>query len=967
MSSKAKKAAQSVQPAKERSKAYTILYEKGVLNFVLAFLIPSVIMLYAFKKNQIHPYGHNQMLVVDLWHQYFPFYRVVREKLLNGGSFLYSWQNGMGTNFLSLISYYAASPLYWLSVFFDDDHVRDSLMYILIAKIGFSSAFFNSFLRYTFRRRDLSTVIFGALFALCSYTLGYYWNVMWFDTIALFPLVMTGVTALCREGKWKLYTIALALSLISNYYIGYFTCIFTVFMFAASAVIECKGIKDFFLKLWLVIRSSVLGIGLGAFILLPAYMGLRLTYSMNNTFPKEISWYESWQDIFANLISYSEPAMKEGLPNFACGMLAIVLIGPFLFSAGIKIREKIAAVLMLALIAVSCNMNVLNYIWHGFHVTNQIPYRFAFIFSFVLLTAAYRAYDVMTAKGIKVYQLILLLIGPAAVFYLNYRKAGEEFSFEGAIKSSAIITGAYILIIAAAKIFPFTKQNVRTAVMNVCIAAAIVSELVSNSALGVKTVGSSDYDSYPTKYEDVQEIMGTIRSQDSQPFYRTEFTTTYTLNDSSLYGFYGVSQFSSSAILEMTRMFHRLGLYASEAGNRYYYRISTPLVNDLLGIKYIISRNGMLRTDEDYLNYAGSAGSTYYYENKYPLSMGFMMNEKILELSEEEALNPFEYQNELVRCAVGEGIDLFIAQPVALVEYDNLDVEKRSYGDYSFTKDNIDNSASVEYQFAAVPYGQLYGYCSNGGMESVNVSCGGDTIDNNVQISDYPVVFPIGNGGESGISTIKLTPPSDNNHGTYKLMVYAMQHDKYMEVYNALADEQLNISKFTDTKIEGSVDVKEDGVLYLSIPYEKGWRVYADGARTETFPVVGAMTGIKLSAGTHDIKIAYTPEGFNVGLAASAGMLILFILLAIVEKMKKKAAAESASEEAATAEEVPSEEPEKAETEDESGDKEIPEVENEESESVDSLSGDEVSRVPEAEQRTDGAGGTGGEGIEGTE
>lgn len=964
MSSKANKTVQPAvkeQPEKQHSKAYTILYEKGVLYFVLAFMLPAAIMLYAFKKNLIHPYGHNQMLVVDLWHQYFPFFKVVREKLLNGGSFLYSWENGMGTNFLSLISYYAASPLNWLSVLFDEEHVRDSLMYILIAKIGFSSAFFSTFLRYTFKRRDLSTVLFGALFALCSYTLGYYWNVMWFDTIALFPLVMTGVTALCREGKWKLYTIALALSLISNYYIGYFTCIFTVFMFAAAAIIECKGIKDFFLKLWLVVRSSVIGIGLGAFILIPAYMGLRLTYSMNNTFPSEISWYESWQDIFANLISYSEPAMKEGLPNFACGMIAIVLIGPFLFSAGIKIREKIAAVLMLALIAVSCNMNVLNYIWHGFHVTNQIPYRFAFIFSFVLLTAAYRAYDVMTAKGIKVYQLILLLIGPAAVFFLNYRKAGESFSFEGAIKSSVIITGAYILIITAGKLFPFTKQNVRTAVMNICIAAAIVSELVSNAALGVKTVGSSDYDSYPTKYTDVQEILGTIRSQDSTPFYRSEFTTTYTLNDSSLYGFYGVSQFSSSAIVEITKMFHRLGLYASEAGNRYYYRISTPLVNDMLGIKYIMSRNGMLRTDEDYLNYSGSAGSTYYYENKYPLSMGFMMNEKVLELSTEEALNPFEYQNDLARCVTGEELDLFLAQPVALVEYDNMDVEKRSYGDYSFTKDNIDNSASVTYQFASVPYGQLYGYCTNGGIDSVNVSCGGDTIDNNVQVIDYPVVFPMGSGGEEGVTTLKLTPPSDKNHGTYKLMVYAMQHDKYMEVYDALADEQLEISKFSDTEIEGRIDVKNDGVMYLSIPYEKGWRVYADGVRTETFPVLGAMTGIKLGAGAHDIKIAYTPEGFNAGLVISGAMLLLFILFVYTDSRKRKKAAKAAAE--APAEVSP--EPEKAESSD--AETEIPEVENEESESVDSISGNEVSRVPEAEQCADGAGGTGGEGIEGTE
>ena len=102
------------------SKLVKLLYDKGILYFFLSFIIPVIIMLLAFKGQEIHPFGDNQMLVVDLWHQYFPFFRVVREKLLTDGSFMYSWQNGMGTNFLSLISYYASSPLNWISVFFDE-------------------------------------------------------------------------------------------------------------------------------------------------------------------------------------------------------------------------------------------------------------------------------------------------------------------------------------------------------------------------------------------------------------------------------------------------------------------------------------------------------------------------------------------------------------------------------------------------------------------------------------------------------------------------------------------------------------------------------------------------------------------------------------------------------------------------------------------------------------------------------
>ena len=914
---------------------FRFMYDKGAAYFILSFIIPAVMMMIGFSKEGIHPFGEgstggeNQMLVVDLWHQYYPFFRVVREKLLTGGSFLYSWQNGMGTNFLSLISYYAASPLNWLSVFFSEENVRDALTYILIMKVGFCGAFFSCFLRYTYQRKDLSIVAFSSMFALCSYVLGYYWNVMWFDTIALFPLVMTGIVAICRERKWKLYTISLALSLIANYYIGYFTCIFTMFMFAAAVITEGKGIKDFFVKLWIIIRSSVIGIGLGAFMLLPAYLGLQLTYSANNTFPKDVAWYEKWTDIFANLISYSPPATKEGLPNFACGMLAVALFGVFLFSGGIKIREKIGGLLMLALIAVSCNMNQLNYIWHGFHVTNQIPYRFAFIFSFILVAAAFRGFDAMTKKNITIWQLILLIPAPAAVFFLNWKKAGEDFAFEGAFRSSVIITGAYLLIFAAVKMFPFKKDFSRRAVLNVAIVTAVCFELYSNAVLGVKTVGSSGYTSYPASNEDVQVLLSQIDAEDKN-FTRTEMTYTYTLNDSALYGYYGVSQFSSSANVSVTKLFRRLGLYASEAGNRFYYRNSTPVVNGLLGISHLISKNGMINSDEMALTYKGASGSVHRYDNNYPLSLGFMMDRSILDLPDKGEANPFELQNEIIRLATGSGMDLFSPQPVALASYENVEVVKSGYGNYSYTRTDDSLPSEINYDFAGVAGSYLFGYISNGGVDHVDVTRdGGEGVDSNISVADYPIVFPMGNGQEGSTAELKLFLKSDSHTGTFNSMIYALDKSAFESAYNALADEQFIIDSFSDTRIKGRVSAKKDGILYFSIPCEKGWSVYVDGKKTENVTVLGAMLGAEVSAGDHKIELRYSPDGFVPGLLISGGSLLLFALFALIDAMrKKKKAAEP--EPAAPVEEKPAKMEEAA----------APEVKDEKSESDDSLPGD---------------------------
>ena len=892
-----------------KGKFYEILYEKGILYFILSFLIPFSILWYAFGSYGIHPFGDRQILVVDLWHQYYPFFRVVREKLINGGSFFYSWENGLGTNFLSLISYYAASPLNWLSVFFDDDHVRDAMTFILSCKIGFAGAFFSTFLRYTYKRKDFSICMFSVMYALCSYTLGYYWNVMWFDTVALFPLVMLGIVALCREGKWKVFTIALMLSLVANYYIGYFTCIFSVFMFASASIIECKGIKDWFRKLLLMIRSSIIGVGLGGFMLLPAYFGLKLTYSANNTMPRDISFYEDWRKIFAHLLSYDAPTKVDGLPNFACGMLAVLLFGVFLFSFGIKIREKISSLLMLAIIAVSCNMNILNFIWHGFHFTNQIPYRFAFIFSFVLAAAAFRAYDIILSRGIKIYQLVLMVIAPAAVVVLNYYAAGKKFEFDGALRSSIIITGAFWLIFIAAKIFPFKTPKMRNAMMTLALAAAVFSEFVSNAQIGAKTVDNTSYNDYPTRYEEVEELLECTRKTDKSLFYRTEMSQTYTLNDSALYGYRGLSQFSSSANVSVTTLCKRLGLYASEAGNRYYYRTSTPVVNSLMGIKYIIKKDGELNSEEWVLEKIQTADTTNLYENRYPLSLGFMVDENILNMVDNSGANPFEYQNELIRCATGVEEKLFVAQPVALAEYDGLDITKNGYGNYTFQNDSDQPTGSATYTFDCIDGSYLYGYANGTGgtCDSLEIKCGDVLIDSGKLIDSYPIVFPMGNGQGGESSTVKIISNEKHKSGNFKIMVYALSQDTFEKAYCAVADEQLRIKRFKDTDILGSVEAKRDGIMFLSIPYEKGWSVYIDGKKAETFKLLQAVLGVRVPAGRHDIELKYTPEGFPLGVTISLLSFVLFVFCIICDRRRRirrqALAAEAAAAQAAAEQE----------------------------------------------------------------
>ena len=84
----------------------------------------------------------------------------------------------------------------------------------------------------------------------------------------------------------------------------------------------------------------------------------------------------------------------------------------------------------------------------------------------------------------------------------------------------------------------------------------------------------------------------------------------------------------------------------------------------------------------------------------------------------------------------------------------------------------------------------------------------------------------------------------------------------------------------------GSVTAGEGQMLLLSVPYDKGWHITADGEPVTAEQPLPGLTGIPLSAGTHTIRMQFTPQGFAAGCIISTGSWILFLLLCI-RKQKK--------------------------------------------------------------------------------
>ena len=85
----------------------------------------------------------------------------------------------------------------------------------------------------------------GELIFLMSRTMNELnWNIMWLDGMVFLPLITLGIENIVNKQKWKFYTIFLAIMLISNYFIGYMICLFSVVYFIFYNTLKTKYDKN---------------------------------------------------------------------------------------------------------------------------------------------------------------------------------------------------------------------------------------------------------------------------------------------------------------------------------------------------------------------------------------------------------------------------------------------------------------------------------------------------------------------------------------------------------------------------------------------------------------------------------------------------------------------------------------------------------------------------------------------------
>ena len=883
--------------------------KQDFLPLSLCFVLPFVIACISYAILGLYPFDDNQLLAHDQWHQYYPFFVSMRQKLLDGSSLQYTWDVGMGTGYASLFAYYLASPLNFLSVFVPEFLLREYFALMTVLKISFAGLFFGIFLRNTFRKTDFTLPFFALMYAFCSWAGGYAWNIIWLDAFAMLPLLIAGTVSLLREGRFRLYILSLGLCLWCKYYIAYFCCLFVLLCFIGYCLLCWKGFKNFLIRFLRIGICTLLGVGLAAVLLLPTLAGMKTTVSASGsnfnwlamhtiipgaygnvgeggiwellkteTFP---GIFKGFRIILAHLVNGTTVnKFDETFPNVFCSLSAVILALYGLFNKKIPVKEKIFNLLLLCFLGLSFILRCLDYVWHGFHFPNMLYFRFSFIFSFVLIAAAYRSFTQLRyANKWTLFAVIPLTLG----LIVNYFFLAEIVSNVAMLSSSAVTLGMLVVLLLYRK----KRQLRRLALIALCL--IITAEMTLCWGMAVRKIGCTDRNQYPWKADYVDALLEYVENEDEELFWRTEVTYPNTLNDSALLDYRGVSIFTSSANVNFNRFGKSLGLSSWPGSNRFSYYEAMPFTNTLCGIKYLIDRSGG-HYNTDYNRLVANSGDVNLLKNEAYISLGFMTDTELQNYVATGTQDVIGAQNTMFQSATGQKAPLY-----SEIEFDRVLAPQ----DCTFTaQNNTFNYDATESQDAAefrivyeITKDGLYCLTSSNAHEVDDIEIyrnGEKLFKRNIKARSLFTVGSLKRGDK--LEVVFEVPTGEN--GTIIIDAAVMDYAVFGRGMEALRDEPWVLTDVTDTCLSGTVEVKEDGFFYTSIPYEPGWRAYVDGeevsigesydAKNTEVKLSDAVISFPLSAGTHTVTVEYTAPGLHSGAIISGSCLLIFALMVLL-------------------------------------------------------------------------------------
>ena len=503
----------------------------------LSFLIPGLVMLWAFAAAGMAPFGDNTILISDMSTQYVEFFCA-----LKNGDLFFSWSKALGTGYIGVFSYYVSSPLSLLTLLVPNEAMPVGLLFLAVLKIALAGWSFALFARRRFPIPGTAVVLGAVCYALMSYNAAYSICIMWLDGVIWLPLILLALERILAGRSAGPFIAALTACFLSTWYISYMVGVFCALYLCARLAVLRPEKKALGRVLGRFFGGAACGLGLTAWMWLPTFLSM-----FNGKFNGGGSSYEGLLactplDLLGQLRAGQYGSITYGTPPYIfCGTAALVLAIAYFFLRRFPRREKLANGGLLAALALSMLLSPLDRAWHLFQRPNWFPFRYSFLFSFLLVYLAVQALPQVLA-GLR-------------------RRAG-------------------------------VRPTQAAAVGLLCLT---VLELLLNTTsilTGLENqFGSDSYRAYRADTAANAELVQAARKDGGDGFFRMGAAQDRGHNSPLAFGYPGLTHYSSLYSDSVNRLTRELGFAQSWMWCACYG--STPVTDALLGMRYVLSRQDM--------------------------------------------------------------------------------------------------------------------------------------------------------------------------------------------------------------------------------------------------------------------------------------------------------------------------------------------------------------------------------------
>ncbi|MBQ6420527.1 MAG: YfhO family protein [Clostridia bacterium] len=905
--------------------------KKTLLWAAAAGALTLAVSLVVLALKKIHPFGENSLVFSDMASEYLPFLTEFYDKVKTGGSLFWSWKTGIGGNFWGNYAYYLTSPFNLIIFLFRREQLQAVMVGLLFFKQVMSAGLMSLFL--SLRRggkTGLFACLFGVAYAFCGWFMAYYQDVIWIDMFFVVPLLALSIERLVDTFRPWLFLPVLLFILFSDFYIAWFACLFAVIYFLYYTLLYYPPVKkdgnrkkknalppEPFFKSHFMRAAGVFTVSSAAAALLLGWLFVPVAIILLNNKANDLAipcaaWFTNLPEQASDLFSGSSgtACYYAQFPNIYMGVLALAALPVFFLSKKITPREKWFFAAVIALYFCSFNVPFLDYLWHGGRYPTGMPFRQSSQYTLFLLAGAHSALtrsgrlEKKEIAGIAVSGGVLMILG--GVYLGGSITRRWNLTAAGALVTALLFVAFTVLIALYLK-----KTKKGAAVLSVLLTALVCVDAGYTFFCHMEPSSYASYDVPVQQYTAVRTFSSRI--DDPSLFYRS--TTLYEpeANYGALLDFNGVETSTSMADPPQFELLTRLG-DDSTSSNLSLYSAQTPLFNSLMGVKYLYEdielteKNGLPSlSDQKTAGYTllGEANGFRCYRNENALPLGYLVPEAVRDWAPEDGSVP-ENQNGFFALAAGSD-GLLTDCPGGLQETDVRSIEVTKTDEkncsYSTEKSVFPEYAALKWTFTVERDGPVYLYAEHhhdgyGTWKMAAQRETGEDLPLATFITTTIQTLCVASAGET-ISVWLI--PTELKSGTAGVRLLQADEAAFAKACETIRNNGVwALDAATDTCLHGTVDVKDDGQLLMTtVPAADGWTVRVDGAEVPEDTLVrigGALIGVPLEKGEHEVEMVFSLPGFPVGIIVSSVTAIAFAAVLLLLRRKRRSAAVKAEE-----------------------------------------------------------------------